>query len=156
MTDNLQNSVSFMEANYPGSQLTQVTGIGLKSDGTVDVSNPNDYVSRWSYVFLLPGGQSAQLIFYNQSRKCGTYDDSSTGNYTYVMAPATIAQLPDASQVINSFVGHANCNAPAGATGDAISYPAIDDGGASVILTTQAGDTYFQNSLSATPIVSCQ
>jgi hypothetical protein len=52
MRDKLDEAIRLASGVSPEVNLIRITGLGIHSDGTVQLGRPNDFVSRWEFAFM--------------------------------------------------------------------------------------------------------
>ncbi|MBX5481862.1 MAG: hypothetical protein IRZ16_08505 [Myxococcaceae bacterium] len=129
MRDNLEAAVSFVRSRDPDAQLIQINGVGLASDGTVDITREGDYFSRWIYGFQIGDGSSGPPRFATVSYQlqggshCGLYDGNAGNLSAKPFIPDEVwAQYLDSPQLVSAFLAQSGCVAPMRDFGDYVLY----------------------------------
>lgn len=128
MRDNLAEAVAFVRAREPEAMLTQINGLSLKSNGTVDITRSDDYVSRWMYGFQVGDGSAAPPRFITMTYlllggSCGLYDGEATNlSLNAVVPDATWQTYKDSDELVSAFAAQSGCVAPAQASSDSLIY----------------------------------
>lgn len=130
MRDNLSAAVAYVRAqpDAGGAMLILVSSAGLKSDGTVDITD-GGYVPRWIYGFQLGDGSTAPAQFLSVTyllqggSRCGLYDGNAGNLSASTFIPDTTWQgYDDSPALVSGFEAQPNCAALQGTTTDSLVY----------------------------------
>jgi hypothetical protein len=113
----------------PAARLTQITGIGVKADGTVALDSSSSYSPRWSFGFYNASTRRWIEVSWLSAafNMMNPQVNPNAGNISSTEPLANVDTLVDSDTAVRAFDAAPGCTAPVGADDDLITY--IHDSG---------------------------
>ena len=122
--------------------LVQINGMGVDSDGTVDLEGNTGYVRRWNFGFKSPSGDIS--VIYMSEDWTGSYPEVQhpAGNVVSTEAITNPTALPDSDAVAAAFAGEAGCGTLDGSESANLLYRHDANLGGNLVQITANGVTW--------------